>query len=61
MQVSLFQCKNHHLNNSLLNEKSTMPLVEVPSPGQIVPREENVTDNSVPTVPKEPRRRSTRI
>ena len=45
---------------SVQNEKSTTPLVEVPSPGQIVPQE-NVTDNSVPTVPEEPRRRSTRI
>ena len=46
---------------SVQNEKSTTPLVEVPPPGQIVPREENVTDNSVPTVSEEPRRRSTRI
>ena len=40
-------------------EKSTMPLVEVPASGQIVPPEENVTDNSVPSVPEEPRCRST--
>ena len=46
---------------SVPNEKSTTPLVEVPSPGQIVPREENVMDNSVPTIPKEPRLCSTRI
>ena len=43
------------------NEKSTTPLVENPPSGQVSPREENVTDNTVPTVPEEPRRRSTRI
>ena len=46
---------------SVSNEKSTTPLVEVPPSGQIVPQEENVTDTPVPTVPEEPRRRSTRI
>ena len=30
------------------NEKATTPLVKVPPSGQIVPLEENVTDNSVP-------------
>ena len=37
---------------SVPNEKSTMPLVEVPPSGQIVLPEENVTDNSVSTIPK---------
>ena len=46
---------------SVPNEKSTTPLVEVPPSGQIVPQEGNVTDTPVPTVPEEPRRRSTRI
>ena len=36
----------------VLNEKPTAPLVEVPPFGQIVPQEENVTDNSVPTIPE---------
>ena len=43
------------------NETPTTPLVEVPPSGQIVPQEENRTDTPVPTVPEEPRRRSTRI
>jgi len=42
-------------------EKFTTPLVEVPPSGQIVPQGENVTDTPVPTLPQEPRRRSTRI
>ena len=43
------------------NETPAMPLVEVPPSGQIVPQEENRTDTPVPTVPEEPRRRSTGI
>ena len=46
---------------SVPNEKSTTSLVEVPPSGQIVPQEENVTDTSVPIVPEEPSRRSSRI
>ena len=46
---------------SVLNEKSTKPLVQVPPSGQIVAQEENAMDTSVPTVPEEPRHHSTRI
>ena len=45
----------------VLNETPATPLVEVPPSGQIVPQEENRTDTPVPTVPEEPRCRSTRI
>lgn len=45
----------------VLNETPATPLVEVPPFGQIAPKEENRTDTPVPTVPEEPRRRSTRI
>ena len=46
---------------SVPDEESTTPLVEVPPSRQIVPQEGNVTHTPVPTVPEEPRRRSTRI
>lgn len=48
-------------------QKPTMPViqatphVQVPSPEQIVPSEEKVTERPVPSVPQQTRRRSTRI
>ena len=44
---------------SVPNEKSTTPLLEVTPSGQIVPQ--GVKDTSVPIVPEEPRHRSTTI
>ena len=46
---------------SVPNKESTSPLVEVPPSREIVSQEGNVTHTPVPTVPEEPRRRSTRI
>ena len=43
------------------NETPATPLGEFPPSGQIVPQQENHTDTPVPTIPEEPRRRSTRI
>ena len=46
---------------SVPNEESTTPLLEVPPSRQIVKQEGNVTDTPVSTDPEEPRRPSTRI
>ena len=43
------------------NETPATPLVEVPPSGLIVPQDKHRSDTPVPTVPEEPRRRSTRI